>query len=240
MRIVFCDDNPTTLKQIKKYVVEFFSAVGGMQPEYASYTSGEALLKNEQRVDIAFLDVEMPGMSGIYVGNKLKERNSHIIILILTAYPDYLDEAMRFCVFRYLSKPIEKNRLFRNLKDALRQYNMESAEHIIQTPTATLFRRSDEIICVETKGHKTMVYTLDGTWESVENMEHWKTILVQPCFYVTNRSYVINMQYVYSFDKESVILRYRENQIVAYLTKRKYSEFKDRQLMFWGGSKKWE
>lgn len=237
MRIVFCDDNIAVVNQVKKYVVEFFCAVGGKQPEYASYTNGEALLKNENRIDIVFLDVEMPGMSGIHVGNKLRERNPHIKILILTAHPDYLDEAMRFQVFRYLSKPVEKNRLFRNLKDALHQYNMESAEHIIETATATLHRRSDEIVCVETKGHSTKVYTLDGTWESVKNMEHWKVALVQPCFYITNRSYIVNMAYVHSFDKESVLLKYRENEIIAYLTKRKYPEFKDRQLLFWGGAK---
>lgn len=237
MRIVFCDDNSTILEQVKKYVIEFFSTVGGMQPEYASYTSGEALLRSEDRIDIAFLDVEMPGMSGIHVGSKLKERNPHIKILILTAHPDYLDEAMRFQVFRYLSKPIDKNRLFRNLKDALHQYNMESAEIVIETPSATLFRRTDEIVCVETKGRKTTIYTTDGTWDSIKNMDYWQTVLNQPCFYVTNRSYIVNMEYVHSFDKESVLLRYQGNEVVAYLTKRKYSEFKDHQLLFWGGSK---
>lgn len=237
MRIVFCDDNITVINQVKKYVVEFFCTVGGMQPEYVSYTNGEELLRKEDRIDIAFLDVEMPGMSGIYVGNKLKERNPHVKILILTAHPDYLDEAMRFQVFRYLSKPIDKNRLFRNLKDALQQYNMESAEHIIESNTVTLHRRSDEIVCVETKGHTTKVYTLDGVWESINNMEHWKCTLTQPCFYITNRSYIVNMAYVHSFDRESVLLKYRENEITAYLTKRKYQEFKDHQLLFWGGMK---
>ena len=237
MRIVFCDDNRKLLDQVKKYVIEFFSTVGGMQPEYACYTSGEELLQNEDRIDIAFLDVEMPGMSGIHVGSRLKDRNPHIKILILTAHSDYLDEAMRFQVFRYLSKTIDKNRLFRNLKDALYQYNMESAEHIIETPSATLFRRTDEIVCIETKGRRTTVYTLDGTWESMKNMEYWKSVLIQPCFYITNRSYIVNMEYVSSFDKESVLLKYHGKELSAYLTKRKYSEFKDHLLLFWGGSK---
>ena len=95
MRIIFCDDDPAILEQIQKYVTEFFRTNKLPQPEYASYCSGDKLLQQEERADIAFLDVEMPGRSGIYIGAKLKERNPRIKILILTAYPDYLDEAMR-------------------------------------------------------------------------------------------------------------------------------------------------
>ena len=65
----------------------------------------------------------MPGLDGIYVGNELKKKDKDIIIFIITSYSEYLDEAMRFHVFRYLSKPIDRQRLFRNLKDALDLYH---------------------------------------------------------------------------------------------------------------------
>ena len=186
-------------------------------------------------IDIAFLDIEMPQLDGFSLARELKERNSKVVIFFITAFNEYQDDAMDLQVFRYLSKPIDKNRLFRSLKEALREYNMESVEHVIETPTATLVRRSYEIVCVETKGRKTTVYTLDGTYESTKNMEYWQSVLVQPCYFVTNRSYIINMSYVSSFDRESVVLKYGEQELIAYLTKRKYTEFKDRQLLFWGG-----
>ena len=120
MRIVFCDDEPTILMQIQNYVKEYFQSIGGLQPEYAAYSDGDSLLASENlKADLAFLDVEMPGVNGIHVGVRLKEANPNIRIFIVTAFPDYLDDAMRFQVFRYLSKPIDKNRLFRNLKDAV-------------------------------------------------------------------------------------------------------------------------
>lgn len=119
MRVFFCDDDSIILEQLHLYVSEYFEQLGGMIPEFACYSSGDALLNAKVRADIAFLDVEMPGVSGIHVGAKLKELNPNIKIFIVTSYPDYLDEAMRFQVFRYLSKPIDKNRLFRNLKDAV-------------------------------------------------------------------------------------------------------------------------
>lgn len=232
MRIIFCDDDPAILEQIQKYVAEFFRNNKLPQPEYASYCSGDKLLQQEDRADIAFLDVEMPGRSGIYIGAKLKERNPRIKILILTAYPDYLDEAMRFQVFRYLSKPIDKNRLFRNLKDALHQYNMDSSEYAIETVNEVIIRRADEILCVETQGRKTKVYTTDGDWDSIQNMDHWRDILTVPCFYSPHRSFIVNMQYISQIGKDSVKIRHGSREFCAYVARRKYSSFKEQFLLY--------
>ena len=95
MRIVFCDDDPFILRQLLSLVKDFFANLGGAEPEYTVYPSGDKLIRQGAQFDIAFLDVEMPGASGIHAGAKLKERNPRIKIFIVTAYPDYLDEAMR-------------------------------------------------------------------------------------------------------------------------------------------------
>ena len=52
--------------------------MGKILPEMAAYTSGDDLLQKERYADIAFLDVEMPGRSGIHVGARLKELNHKI------------------------------------------------------------------------------------------------------------------------------------------------------------------
>ncbi|MDY2589148.1 MAG: response regulator [Agathobacter sp.] len=62
--------------------------------------------------DLLFLDVEMPGMNGIYVGTELKRQNPDIMIFIVTSYSEYLDATMRFQVFRFLTKPLNRQRFF--------------------------------------------------------------------------------------------------------------------------------
>ena len=216
MRVIFCDDDSIILEQLHLYVSEYFEQLGGMIPEFACYSSGDALLNAKARADIAFLDVEMPGVSGIHVGAKLKELNPNIKIFIVTSYPDYLDEAMRFQVFRYLSKPIDKNRLFRNLKDAVYQYNMESREFPIVTNEGVFVRRAEEIICVE----------------ATQRMEYWRQTLTLPCFYMTHRSYIVNLHFVNSIHKDTILLKYRGREMTAYLTRRRYTAFKDTYLWY--------
>ena len=86
MRILFCDDDPIILNQLQSFVSEFFKKIGGKQPDFYAYDSGDALLRSETKADIAFLDVEMPGLSGIHIGSRLKERNPYIKIFIVTMF----------------------------------------------------------------------------------------------------------------------------------------------------------
>lgn len=237
MRILFCEDHAETLAELQEYVSEFFRSIGFDMPEFAAYSDGDALLAEETTADMAFLDVELPGSSGIHVGERLKERNPRIKIFIVTAYPDYLDEAMRFQVFRYLSKPVDKNRLFRNLKDALYQYNMETVPVPVETKAGVTVLAADDIVCVESVGRKTFLHTLTEEYRTVDTMEHWRTVLNLPCFYSPYRSFIINMKYVTRFTRDTIILRRQNGEKEAYLAKRKYTDFKDTYLLYLEGSK---
>jgi len=232
MRVLFCDDNQEILVQLQKYVAEFFKGLGKQLPYMAAYRSGDELLLRETHADIAFLDVEMPGRSGIHVGARLKEINPKVKIFIVTSFPDYLDEAMRFQVFRYLSKPIDKNRLFRNLKDAVYLYNIETHAVPVKTRDGVVTLQANQIICVETDSRKTYIYTRSDIIQSVDNMECWQEKLTLPCFYMPYRSFIINMQYVISFNRDTIKLQCGNFVKEAYLAKRKYNEFKERYLMF--------
>ncbi len=232
MRILFCDDNPEIVQILQTYVSEYFNEHDAFRPEYAAYTSGDALIQADEHADIAFLDVEMPGLNGIQVGAMLKEKNPSIKIFVVTAYPDYLDEAMKFHVFRYLSKPIDKERLFRNLKDALYQYNMESGEYPIETESGVYVVRAEELLCAEATMRKVIIHTTAGDFPSTKPMSYWQETLTLPCFQQTHRSFIVNMRFVCTIEKDRVLLRNGAFSMYAYLTRRKYTEFKQNFLMY--------
>ena len=230
MRIAICDDNPQIIEQLTKYLNEFFHKNKLKVPHIVSFTSGEALLSATTPNDIVFLDIEMPGVDGIYVGNKLKEANPKTIILIVTSFAEYLDEAMRFQVFRYLSKPIEKVRLFRNLRDALKLYNSSNTKVAITTKDGVYPVSTSDIICVEAQMRKVIVHTKSMDYYSTQNMQHWIDTLTEPCFFQSHRSFIVNLEYITDFDN-SVIHLYNK-QFTAYLTRRKYTEFKANYLLY--------
>lgn len=230
MRIVCCDDDIRIIEELREHLQIYFKKISTPFPEFSFFMSGEELLKDEGPIDIAFLDVEMPGLSGIYTGAELKRRNPNVIIFIVTSYPDYLDEAMRFHVFRYLSKPIDQNRLFRNMKDALFRYSNVSKKIYIETKTITDVVYMKEIIFVEARERKVFVYTKKMVYESVQNLQFWIEKLPHSSFFQTHRSYIINLRYVSSYDNTLVNLC--DEQYKAYLTRRKYNSFKNAYIMY--------
>ena len=113
MRITICDDDKLITFQLTEYLNEFFQNSGFGMPEVITYNCAEDLLADPARMDLVFLDIEMPGLNGIYAGNHLYNRNPETHIFVITSHMKYLDDAMRFHVFRYLSKPLDKDRLIR-------------------------------------------------------------------------------------------------------------------------------
>ena len=194
-----------------------------------SYSCGEDLLSDTGNKDIVFLDIEMPGMNGIYVGNELKKSNPAVIIFIVTSYTEYLDEAMRFHVFRYLSKPLERQRFFRNMQDAVNLYHTSTFLIPVETKNGIHTVSASDIIAVEVTDRKVIVYTTQNNFESVHNISYWMNTLPQSRFFQTHRSFIVNFEHITDFDHTLIHLT---NQLTAYLTRRKYRTFKDAYLLY--------
>lgn len=68
-------------------------------------------------VDVAFVDIDMPGMSGIQLAQELKMRNAHVNVIFATGYHEYAGDAMQLHASGYLMKPITAEKVRRELND---------------------------------------------------------------------------------------------------------------------------
>jgi len=230
MRIVICDDDVLITEQLHHLLCKYFKQHKLSLPEIAIYSSGDALLQDTAQKNIVLLDIEMPGVDGIFVGNRLKKQNPDIIVIVITSFAEYLDEAMRFHVFRYLSKPIDELRFFRNLKDALQVYNSNNIKIAIETKDTTYTILTSDIICVEAQLRKVIIHTTHRDFVSIHPMQYWQTVLCNPCFFQSHRSFIVNFAHVVDFDKN--VIHLYNHQFTAYLTRRKYTEFKSNYLFY--------
>lgn len=230
MRITICDDNPNIIEQLELLINKYFAEKKLPNPQISKFLCGEDLLNDTAEKDIVFLDIEMPGVDGIFVGNTLKQREPNAIIIVITSYVEYLDDAMRFHVFRYLSKPIDETRFFRNMEDALRLYNSSNSKIAIETKSGVITVFSSEIIFVEASSRDVIVHTTNGDYKSIHNMQHWIKTLKNHCFFQSHRSFLINFWHVTDFDKSTIHLY--GGKFTAYLTRRKYTDFKTNYLLY--------
>lgn len=237
MRIAFCDDDPAVPVLLEGFLREFFTAGKLPQPEYCSYSTAGDLLAGEcapdsPPLDIVFLDVEMPGLSGIQAGARLQQRHPFGKIFIVTAHDGYLDDAMRFHVFRYLSKPVDKARLFRNMKDALWQLAADTRPVVIETREGAVTRSAHEIVLVEAQGRRVLVHATDQVYQSAQGMSHWEKLLEIGSFTRTHRSYIVNMRYVRAYTSALVTLEAPGGSCTAYLARRRAQAFREAYLLY--------
>ncbi len=73
------------------------------------------------KIDIAFMDINMPGLNGIEAIKAIKAFSPTMVIIVLTAFDrfDYAREAVNLGVFEYLSKPVNRNRISETMRSAM-------------------------------------------------------------------------------------------------------------------------
>ncbi len=79
------------------------------------------------RPDIAFMDIQMPGINGIDAMKEIREANKTTIFIVMSAYDkfDYAKEAINLGVLDYLNKPVEQPKIVEVLKRAMKQVDEE-------------------------------------------------------------------------------------------------------------------
>ena len=232
MRILICDDEPLMCDKIESLINTYFQRRKVKGVEIARFHDRKSLTKDEGVKDIIFLDIEMPGMNGICAGNLLRENGENVIIIVITSYAEYLDDAMRFHVFRYLSKPIDERRFYRNLEDALNQIRSCSVKIILENGQESVVVSSKDILMVESANRKTIVHCIDADYRSAQKISFWVEKLPKENFIQSHRSFLVNLEYVSRFDNDMIYLS--KNGLSAFLTRRKHAEFHSAYLLYLG------
>lgn len=117
MRTIIIEDDNLMLEAAKVIIGEnkYFNIVGSF------LDANEALQRlKELSPEIVFLDVEMPSLSGIEVSKKLKEFNSNIQIVFVTAHEKYALDAFKVSAIDYMLKPITKDSVNETVKKLLK------------------------------------------------------------------------------------------------------------------------
>ena len=83
-------------------------------------------------IDIIFLDIEMPGMNGIQLAEKLLEIKPTLIIVFVTAFHEYAVQAFELDSLDYLVKPVQLNRLEKTIDRIEKKMNCYQTNPVME------------------------------------------------------------------------------------------------------------
>lgn len=225
MQIAIVDDDKKILDEIKGYITEFMNE-NEQNYELHLFSSGESLVSSGLTFDIAFIDIEMKGMNGLVCARHVQDKNENAIILIVTTYHQYLDDAMEINVYRYLSKPIEKERFFLSLSAVTNKYFQIAQPVVFKGEDGVVKISSADILYLYIDNRNVTLCTRQGETETRKNMEWWKKNLNPSLFSQVHKSYMVNLRYVTGFDKSTVTLHSQGKTHKVFCSRRYYINFK--------------
>ncbi|SEL58586.1 LytR/AlgR family response regulator transcription factor [Parapedobacter koreensis] len=213
VRCIAVDDEPLALDIISDYVAKV--------PELtlvASTTNAiEALtLVQNGEVDLVFLDVQMPELTGIQF---LKIINGKCDVILTTAYPQYALDGYDLNVVDYLLKPIAFDRFYRSVQKILNNKPAKvqqpvmpampnDAVDFIFVKTEHKIQRVDleDILYIEGLKDYISIYTPDERIVTLQNMKKMEDILPANRFVRVHRSYIVALDKIASIERGRIFI----------------------------------
>ena len=231
MKIVICDDNLNIISEIKEMLNEY-SAIKNVPLEISTFDNGNAVLESNHNYNIAILDVEMPDMNGIALGEELRKRNKQIVLIYLTAHSQYLDSALNLNAARFFEKPIDKDRFFSGIDNAIERIDNTTINFFIRDDKTQVRITAESIVYIEISHRKTKVVTEDKTYFTTHTLDYFKDRLVSSIFAQPHKSYIINFNFITAYERDEIVL---DGQYKIPVSRSKQTEFHKSFVRFMEG-----
>ncbi|WP_027722889.1 HD domain-containing phosphohydrolase [Maridesulfovibrio zosterae] len=132
-RILLVDDEPNVLSSLKRQLRKYYDIHTETGP-----ASALSCIDPKKPFSVVISDYKMPGMNGIEFLTAVKSRSPETVRMILTGYADLTNAISAVNdghVFRFLTKPCDKDALLNNIKDAVYQYDLVTGKRVLLEQT---------------------------------------------------------------------------------------------------------
>ena len=148
LKIAICDDEKKLRRDLRNLLAVQMELTG-MDYAIQEFDCGESLLAAcdaAEQIDILFLDIEMPGSDGMTTAKLLRQSGCKMIIIFVTAYPDFVFQGYEVHAFHYILKPYEEAKIREVLSKAIQEISgQETQFYMVEQKSGTLRLPMDAI-----------------------------------------------------------------------------------------------
>jgi len=217
MNCIIVDDEPLGRKAIQLLVKE--TAILKLLGSFGDADSaGKFMLENP--VDLVFLDIRMPGIDGIEFAKTISKET---LVIFTTAYHEYAVDSYELSAIDYLLKPVELKRFQKAVEKACdyllllsEKYQKNHLENITQNH---IFVKSDRrfyrilfenILFIEGLKDYIIIQTKERKIITKSTLKSIYEQLPQNIFLRINKSYIVNLNRIESFDSCDIFIGSQE------------------------------
>ncbi|MFC7786334.1 LytR/AlgR family response regulator transcription factor [Rossellomorea sp. GCM10028870] len=202
MKVAIIDDEPYSREEMK-HLLSGYTWVEVVGEASSAEKGLEIILTKEP--DVLFLDIEMPGMSGVDLAEALQKMKHKPEIVFATAYPDYALKAFRVEAVDYLLKPFEEDQLgqtMERLKNLLKVGVKEQSESpsmgklAVQDEDKIVFISPKDILYIFREERETFICTERKKYTCRLPIKELESKLSTYPFFRVHKSYLVQLPFV--------------------------------------------
>lgn len=209
INIGICDDEASMRRLLRAPLEQKLQLLGADYRIY-EYDCGETLLTRPETewLDILFLDIELKQLSGMETARNLRKRDSHTLLIFVTAYPDFVFQGYEVHAFHYILKPYENQKIMKVLEQAIKELG-QNREHYftLEQKSGTTKIPAKKIHAFSSDRRKIIISLEDGNkLEFYGKLDAVETDLPDYFIRCHNR-HLVNLNYVTALEKDGCTLR---------------------------------
>lgn len=196
MRVAICDDEKPMQIALEKLLDEY-SKLRKIDISVDKFENGHDLIKtlNEREYEIVFMDYQMDDIDGMETSRVIRSKNNENIIIFVSAYPEIAVDSYEVNTFRFIVKPINKEKLFKAIDDYLKSIDYDNLL-ILKTHDGTWKIKMSDIIYAEASGKHTIIRTTQKILEIHIHLKKIEDQLPEEKFCRCQRAYIAGFSHI--------------------------------------------
>ena len=243
-KIAVVDDEAEVLKALTEMLDKYKEEApidGATKFEYVAqvYSDGEKFLSDSPaNFDIVFLDINMPGLNGLQVAQRIRRCNRSAAIIFITHYAQYAVKGYEVNAVGFLVKPIDYTSFKRNLDKTLEVLShSQSQKYSIKTKNGIQLLTVGDIVYVEVQLHSIIYRSLSGN-KIVEHYSHgtMRGVYADLCdhdFCRCGAAYIVNLRHITAVRNKEIHLH---GDVVLPISRKFSKAFSDAFMRYIGST----
>lgn len=234
MRIAIVEDEQPFADQLVEYITRF-SKEYQTEIQCQHFKSSVSFLSSYQPIwDLLLLDIEMPNMNGLMLAHKVREIDQNVLLIFITKVAKYAMAGYEVAALDYVLKPVNYYAFFMKLRRVLSLLETKQKNHLIIQGNGFVRKIPVETIrYIDVLGHTISYHTPQGIISSTgaKSIRKLESELLPDGFCKCNQCYLVNLRYVQSVEKDTVVLTDGE---CLNISRNRKKPFMQALLDFWG------
>ena len=234
MNVVIVEDDVFASNMLVSFFTDY-TIEKGREVKIDCYNSPQQFLDEfKSQYDLVLLDIQMPGLSGIQVAEKIRQTDENIIIVFITLasiiipmfWPYSYDSMLGMTPGKPVDNSFKVDNAFKIIK------SREQKSIVVTSKQCLVKILISSIYFIEVQNHKLYIHTNSETYETWASLSSIESELPQEMFSRINSGVTVNLNHVLSVNNDSVILPCGELP----LSRRRKKEFCSNLARYFGGT----